>query len=331
MKILYIGTTSTYRCCRDGINPSHWLYGAAEMERDGDEVVWADESAALLSDVRLVWRHKPDAVFIPNLNIGCHLLLLSLMSLGLLQTPVYAFLHHEPKAKTGIRSMAYRLLLSATRHLFFLSSKTMRETVKSGMVKAVRCSVPMWGPDMAFYDNVPKADGKWFVSTGKENRDFDILIEAFRRTGAPLKIMTARSHAGNDYAGLKEKCKDIPNIEVVITENSGSVYPQMLRAMADAKALVCPLCKDKLNYCVGLSTIADAIGLHKPLIITRNPYHDAEYLNGAHVVESVDDWIRAICEIQSGNATSGMQLPISMAGCWARMKQKFLESRWYCR
>ena len=51
---------------------------------------------------------------------------------------------------------------------------------------------------MDFYNKVPKKNGKWFVSTGKENRDFNILIEAFKRTGAPLKIMTAKSHAGNE-------------------------------------------------------------------------------------------------------------------------------------
>ena len=32
----------------------------------------------------------------------------------------------------------------------------------------------------------------------------------------------------------------------------------MINAMANAKALVCPLLQNKLNYCVGLSTIVDA-------------------------------------------------------------------------
>lgn len=33
MKILYIARTDTYRYYREGINPSHWLYGAVEMEK----------------------------------------------------------------------------------------------------------------------------------------------------------------------------------------------------------------------------------------------------------------------------------------------------------
>ena len=198
----------------------------------------------------------------------------------------------------------------------------MEETVRTGQVKAKKCSVPYWGPDMDFYNKVEKTEGKWFVSTGKENRDFDVLIEAFRRTGAPLKIMTAKSHAGNDYSDLVEKCKDIPNIKVVITENSGNVYPQMLDAMAKAKALVCPLRKDKLNYCVGLSTIADAIGLQKPLIITHNPYHDETYTKGMEIVDSVDDWVKAIEKIEKGQYNCCYS-NISMLSCWEDMKRYF--------
>lgn len=319
MKILYIARTDTYRYYREGINPSHWLYGAVEMERDGNEVVWEDESSALMNDWSLVKKYRPDIIFIPNLNLRNHLLLLLLTALGASRTPVYAFLHHEPKVKRGWKAWLYRLLLKAPKHLFFLSQKTLDETVKAGLVKPKKCSVPYWGPDMDFFNKVDKKEGKWFVSTGKENRDFDVLIEAFRRTGAPLKIMTAKSHAGNDYSDLVEKCKDIPNIKVVITENSGNVYPQMLEAMAKAKTLVCPLRKDKLNYCVGLSTIADAIGLHKPLIITRNPYHDAAYLKGMEVVETVDDWVVAINRIMAHDESTSSPC-LSMQNCYQKMK-----------
>lgn len=138
-------------------------------------------------------------------------------------------------------------------------------------------------------------DVGYFVSTGKENRDFYTLIQAFRKTGAKLKIMTAKSHAGQNYEDLEEKCKNIPNIEVVITENCGNVYPKMLQAMVHAKAIVCPLKQDKLNYC--LSTIADAEGLHKPLIITRNPYHTDKRLQNFDVVVSVEDWIQKIMHV----------------------------------
>ena len=322
MKILYIGRKDTYNYYKQGINPSHWLYGAVEMERESMNILWLDEQSAILNDARLLWQYMPDIVFIPNLNLRNHLLLLFLSAIRVICIPVYAYLHHEPKVKHGVKAWFYKLLLSAPKHLFFLSSKTMDETIRAGLVNAKKCSVPYWGPDMDFYNKVEKTEGKWFVSTGKENRDFDVLIEAFRRTGAPLKIMTAKSHAGNDYSDLVEKCKDIPNIKVVITENSGNVYPQMLDAMAKAKALVCPLRKDKLNYCVGLSTIADAIGLQKPLIITHNPYHDETYTKGMEIVDSVDDWVKAIEKIEKEQYNCYYS-NISMLSCWEDMKRYF--------
>lgn len=324
MKILYIGTANTYRFYQRGINPSHWLYGAVEMGKEGNDMIWEDESSSLFRDILLIVKYCPDRVFIPNLNLNHHVLLLLLASLGLIKTPIYAYLHHEPKVQKGIRAKLYRLLLSGPKKLFFLSTATMRQSMESGIVERERCVVPGWGPDTNFYDMVDKSEGKYFVSTGKENRDFDILIEVFRRTGVPLKIMTAKSHAGNDYTDLLEKCKDIPNIEVIITENSGSVYPQMLEAMAHAKALVCPLRRDKLNYCVGLSTIADAIGLHKPLIITRNPYHDEMYLKGMYCVETIDDWVKAIEMVNSSDTNSTDYSNISMEHCWQNIKKWIL-------
>lgn len=320
MKILYIGTPEIHDRWLKGENPSHWMYGACEMERDGHEVIWETERKTLTNDIRLIYKCNPDIVFVPNLNLKAHVLLLVLSAVGLLRNPIYAYLHHEPRVKHGVKSMLYKFMLSGVKHLFFLSEKSMEETIKNGLAKAECCSVPGWGHDEEFFSKVQTCDKGYFISTGKENRDFDILIEAFKRTGAPLKIMTAGSHAGNDHTGLIEKCKDISNIEVVITENTGAVYPMMLKAMAEAKALVCPLRKDKLNYCVGLSTIADAEGLKKPLIITRNPYHSKERTKNFAVVETVEDWCDAIKRIQ-GSEGCPLTTSYSMQRVYEKIKR----------
>lgn len=314
-KVLYIGNKATHDQYVKGIVPSHWLYGAIEMERCGCQMVWEDESPSLLNDCKLVRASRPDIVFIPNLNLHRHILLLVLSALGIQRKPVIAFLHHEPKVKKGVRSWLYRIALSGCRHIFFLSGKTMENTVNNRLVNPAKCSLPGWGADMDFYDKVTTSPGDYFVSTGKENRDFDILIEAFKKTGAPLKIITAKEHAGNNHEYLAQACKDIPNIEVILTENTGEVYGMMIDEMAHAKALVCPIRQDCLNYCVGLSTITDAEGLSKPLIITRNPYHDPHRTRGFNVVESLDDWVEAI-----KNLSSPPRPENTMERCWENMK-----------
>ncbi len=292
MKILYIGTPKTYQFYKEGKNPSHWLYGAVEMEKDGHQVIWEQENSNFLNDYKLVRRYRPDLVFIPNLNIRNHAFLLFLKRIGIYRKPIIAFLHHTPKS--GKTKFVYSLLLKALNHCFFLSKKTMEETINGGYINKDKCSEPGWGPDRNFYAKISTTSGDYFISTGKENRDFDLLIDVFKETKAPLKIITAQSHAGSDYTNLKEKCAPISNIEVIITENSGEVYPMMVKEMANAKAIVCPLRQDKLNYCVGLSTIADAEGLGKPLIITKNPYHSAERTENFNVTTNKKEWIYAI-------------------------------------
>ncbi|WP_302460616.1 hypothetical protein [Bacteroides clarus] len=318
-KILYIGTIDTYNYYKEGKNPSHWLYGAVEMEKDGHKVIWEQESSDLWNDYKLIKQHQPDIIFIPNLNLHNHKLLLLLSALGIYRKPVFAWLHHEPQRKKGIKAIIYSILLSGCKHLFFLSEKTMAVIVTHGLVKKEKCSILQWGADSIFYNNIKTKNTGYFVSTGKEQRDFNILIEAFKKTGAPLKIITCKSHAGNNFENLPDRCNGITNIEVIITENSGEIYPQMVQAMANAQALVCPLRQDKLNYCVGLSTIVDAEGLRKPLIITHNPYHSEERMHSFHVVKTLEEWIEAIHSIQ----ISKKEIPITcynMQKCYKAMK-----------
>lgn len=321
MKILYIGTPDIYERWKEHRNPSHWLYGVVEMEKDGNEVVWEKERHSFLNDVKLLTKCRPDIIFIPNLNLNAHFLILVLSSLGVIRVPIYAFLHHEPNANSCVKVVLYKFLLSAPRHLFFLSELTMKNCVVAGFVKKDKCSVPGWGADIDFYSKIKTQSGEYFISTGKENRDFDILIEAFKKTGARLKIFTAKSHAGMNYEDLINKCSTVPNIEVFLTENSGEVYPQMLDAMAKSKALVCPLRKDALNYCVGLSTIADAEGLNKPLIITRNPYHETERVKDFYLVDTVEEWVDAINAIQREGQVCNVGNRYSIKKCWDNMKQ----------
>lgn len=140
MKVLYIGTLITHEQYKKGIVPSHWLYGAVEMEKDGHEVVWSEESNQLINDWRLVRQHKPDYVFIHNLNMRQHILLSLLRIVGIVRIPVYGFLHHTPKG--GKATLLYKLFLRGITHCFFLSEKTMNETILQGYTTLKKSSVP---------------------------------------------------------------------------------------------------------------------------------------------------------------------------------------------
>lgn len=318
MRILYIGDTYTRAQYVVGNVPSHWLYGAVEMEKDGNEVIWEQESKSSGTNFNIVLNNKHDLIFIPNLNLHNHLLLLIFAAIGLYRKPIYAYLHREPASKNGWRGKMYKFLLRGLRHIFFLSPLSMDRVIINGMAKRDNCSVPGWGPDLDFYKNVPLSDNGYFVSTGKENRDYDTLIEAFRITGVPLHIFTTTSHNGEDYRYLDKKCRDIENIKVTLVDNSPANYKAMLTEMAAAHALVCPLRRDRLTYCVGLSTITDAEGLQKKLIITDNPYHQGR--NDAFIrVDTVEDWVNAIKSLT--DKSSSVRPDFSMSAAYKNMKK----------
>lgn len=317
--ILYIGETKTHYEFQKGNVPSHWFYGAIEMEKSGHTVIWCQEESSILNDLKIIMSYKHNIVFIPNLNIRNHLLLLALSALNLYRKPIFAYLHREPTNKKGFRRYLYKFLLSGLSHTFFLSEKTMHETINAGIIKKGLCSIPGWGPDMEFFSKITVSDNGVFISTGKENRDFEIIIEAFKITGAPLRIITVPSNYTSHYEYLTEKCRDIPNIEVRIVKNDAANYPSLVKEMAEAKALVCPLRNDKLHYCVGLSTIADAEGLEKPLILTHNPYHDNRpHTDGFIQATTIEDWTTAIYAILNGH--NNVSHNTSMSAAYQKMK-----------
>ena len=329
MKILYIGTPQNHELYQKGENPSHWMYGAEEMLKDGHEVIFEREEPNKWHDGRLMRKYHPDMVFIPNLNLHIHWLFLVLTAFHFYSIPVYGVVHHAPRAK-GIKKLIYRLFFAGVSYVFTLSDKTRQLMIDGKYVISQHIIRLDWGPDMAFYEKYRERnrnDG-FFISTGKECRDFDIIIEAFRISGAPLKIMTAKSHGGYNYEYLQEKCKDIPNIEVVIQENTGAVYPGMCEEMSHALALVCPLKQKDITYNVGLSTVLDAEGLGKQLIITKNPYHSEERIAKFHSVETIDDWLNAIKEVQTKKEKSICPM-YTMSHCYEQMKQYLPKANLY--
>ncbi|WP_418983910.1 glycosyltransferase [Alistipes sp.] len=306
MKILVFDNEKIYRLYHQGAVPSHWLYGVAEFEQAGHTIVNHERNGnaitRLLDDVRAVRKHKPDAIFFPFFNIRCHPLLLLLAALRIVRKPVYGVVHRTPP-----KSQVTRLLLRGITQAFFLSPRNRQQSVALGLLPDRKTQDASWGPDLAFYDrHIRKREQKgYFIATGKENRDYDLLINVFASRTEPLLIHTCHAHAGNHYDYLEGAAADHANIRTIISENSGANFLTMLHEMADAKALLCPLQMAKIRYCVGLSTIADAMALGLPVVLTENPYHpiDVNREGIGFAVKTSEEWSRAIDKL-SDNQTA---------------------------
>ena len=83
----------------------------------------------------------------------------------------------------------YQMIYSAIDSFLFFSPKNMDESSFSGMVNPQNLHLFGWGKELSYMDsNFTVSDESVFVSTGRENRDFKTLIEAFSLTSASLEI-----------------------------------------------------------------------------------------------------------------------------------------------
>ena len=102
-----------------------------------------------------------------------------------------------------------------------------------------------------------------FISTGKELRDYETLLQAFRETGLPLTLFVQKQR----QAYFEPLLAKGGNIEVHYADR---LIPHEIAQHVAQSRCVC-ICCQKSNYTVGLTTVVEALALGLPILCTRNP------------------------------------------------------------
>ncbi len=244
-----------------------------------------------------------DAVFAASFD-GIELLVL-LRALGLYRKPIVTHRYSRlVKPRGRARRALLRLFYRGIDVVMITSRLSHRESLEDGVVPPEKIiHVPM-GPDLPFYDPLSAGaktspdEGRpfTFLSTGREGRDFRTLISAFAGTDKKLVIYTTFKHGDLDHRAFFASAGPLPaNIELHLLEKPATPL-FMARMAAEADCIVCPL--NEPHYETGMSTIREAAGIGKPVIVTANPYFDYDIEKeglGLEVgVGDVDGWVRAI-------------------------------------
>lgn len=131
--------------------------------------------------------------------------------------------------------------------ILFFSPKSMDESVAAGVHKE-KCQLVHWGADVNYIGNYlrehPQITQHYWLSTGKENRDFSTMQAA---------------------TSMMEEGK----IRII---KGGVPYLETLRLTAQCKGVLVIPTLLGLNYCTGLTCIVEALALGKPIVSVRNPY-----------------------------------------------------------
>ncbi|HUP99640.1 MAG TPA: glycosyltransferase [Aeromicrobium sp.] len=153
-----------------------------------------------------------------------------------------------------------------------------------------------FGPDLTFPGYDSSRDGGYVISTGKTGRDLPTLLAALARTRHPARVYSLQAPAAAVPVGT----------EIVMPRRPEDSFAGMgqfpaarvIDDMRNASVVAMPLETDRL---LGLTELADALALGKPIIATRSQFLDVdvEAIGCGRVVEAgdVDGWSAAIAEL----------------------------------
>ena len=246
-----------------------------------------------------------DVIFQTYLYIQPIILLAILRKIGLFRKRKMVAISHLAlrKGDSYLKRRLLKLIYGTYDKLLFHSIKNMQESIESGMIDKNKCEALLWGEDIDYIDrNCQLIQGNYFLSTGRECRDFTILIHAFNKcNNANLKLYTNRVNYDNDYSYLSSEQGMHSNIEITFVEKNNETARYLSAKTAGCLGVVIPICKKDIYYCVGLTSVIEAMAMAKPIISTRNLYSpiDIEKEGIGIFVDTEEDWTKAIKYLSS--------------------------------
>ena len=316
MKVYFYHTQNIQYCLsrmQQGEFPSHFLYGACHLSSSGIDVVYhrspSKEMSRLKTALYTAWRvltcrEHIDAVYATHYK-GLELLIL-LRAIGIFRKPIVVW-HHQPivTPKSKLREWGGRLFYRGMDRLIFFSQKLVDDSLHSPKANPKRMVVGHWGADLDFYDRMrnQEKDARFvFIATGKEQRDQHTLIEAFNRTGLPLKLyigINPDPTVPNPNLDAVRSYKPAANIDV---HEICGLLPYEI-ALDVAKAQCVAICCKHTRYTAGLTTVVEALALGLPMVCSRNPQipidFDREGCGISVEYGDVEGWQRATSYLAS--------------------------------
>lgn len=281
MKILCAdyGVQTYYRLNKAGIFPSQLLYGSVEMENKGYKVEYFQFSRAqniqgIWHDLKSLYTHDYDVLYLPYIRSKTVFILLFFKLLKLYNHKIIGIQHKTIEGNCISRRWK-KYLYRGINRIFFHSPLNLEESVSSRIVCQEQTEVLYWGVQLLYYDNKIKKDSQNltsdFISTGMENRDFRTLLLGFEYINAPLKIYATKRFGCSDYLFSYNNISN--NIFINYVEQKDDTIYKLTQIVANSYCVVVLILEEFCTYCVGHTSIVEALALGKPLIVTDNPYH----------------------------------------------------------
>ena len=89
-------------------------------------------------------------------------------------------------------------------------------------------------------------------------------------------------------------------MDIQFVDKSNDTTIRLAQRTAECRCVMIPLMKDHINYCVGLTSIIEAMAMGKPIISSPNPYSPVDITKEkiGLVADSEEEWVAAIKYMQ---------------------------------
>lgn len=248
-----------------------------------------------LNMIKLCNEH--DVIYYP---FDGHLIILALLRmLRIIRTPILIMSTSSytkkdvPRGKQRfLKSLEWRIYKHGIDEIVWQSEQTMKRARSLGCMGLLPPYFVKWGADRTFYLECfkKKSEGKYYVLVGQNERDFNTIIDAFKkmpdvelRILAPIDIITP------------------PNVKIIKKQWDGYQWDYMRNLYADAKASIIAL-KRSTDIQFGATVLVDSIASATPLLMTEfdNKFIDVkkEGIGIYAKPQDTEDWIRIITTIE---------------------------------
>ncbi len=303
---LGFGRRTLYEMFKSSAMSSRLQYGLAQLENlyAIDHVSLEPQSFRGTIKNNLTVLRNYDVVFMTYLYLPPLILIALLRKIGLFKKrKLIAICHVSLEAgRSQFEKLRNRWIYSEFDMILFHSPKNRKESLDSGLISTDHSDVLCWGDDLDFVDkNIEIKEGRFFLSTGREQRDFPMLLNVFTETGGSLEIYTNKVNYENNYEFLLKEENHRPNIKIEYVEKDAGTAFRLAQRTAECLCVVIPLLQGEIYYCLGLTSLVESMAMGKPVICSRNPYSpiDIEKERIGIWVDDEKSWKEAVLHIQN--------------------------------
>jgi glycosyltransferase involved in cell wall biosynthesis len=196
-------------------------------------------------------------------------LLSYLRAIALFHVPIVTISHHpiDSIRFRRLRQFFLRWQIRGTDAFPSLSAQVARQLDQIAN-RSDYSAVMRWGPDLDYYP-IAAGAGSIAIAAGRTGRDFVTFGRAATLAGTPAKIICLARHSRPEFAEFGR------NVEVKTASNESAVnYQALCLEFTKARVLAIPLGRGE--SLAGLTSVTDALGAGRPLIMTRHPLIDLD-------------------------------------------------------